>query len=218
MASLPYSTAAQGWREPLTKCLWLQTSHQASAGRGSNGSKGCGWNSRESCVVIRVRSAGDHYLAPLWLVSDSFAEKLPASHTAGEALRAPCYIMLKWRMQHKSPEPWPWLWLNAHAGPFPWGMSWLEPINPVLSALSLTLRTWEPAHRSHFRISGVKMKISRVPTVFGKHYYLISVVKANKYPSSWMWFAMQRSCTLLMSVLLCAWIDWLSLKYSNFLN
>lgn len=125
-------------------------------------------------------------------------------HTAGEALRPPCYIRLKWRMQHKSPEPWPWLWLNAHTGPFPWGMSWLEPINPVLSALSLTLRTWESAHWSHFRISGVKMKISRVPTVFGKHYHLISVVKANKYPSSWMWFAVQRSCTLLMSVLLCA--------------
>lgn len=83
----------------------------------------------------------------IWHVCDSsqillLRNCLP-SHTAGEALKAPCYIRLKWRMQHKSPEPWPWLWLNAHTGPFPWGMSWLEPINPGFFALSLTLSTWK---------------------------------------------------------------------------
>lgn len=78
MVSLPYSAASQGWHEPLIKCLWLRTSHQATAGWGSHASKGCGWNLRESCVVIRLESERDHYLARLWLVSDSFAEKLPA--------------------------------------------------------------------------------------------------------------------------------------------
>lgn len=143
--SLPYSNTTQEWREP-----WQNAFHSrpptrplpAGAVMLLKGVDGI-W---ESCVLwYEFGSERDHYLARLWLASDSFAEKLPAfTHTAGEALKAPCYIRLKWRMQHKSPEPWPWLWLNAHTGPFPWGMSWLELINPVLALLSHW--HWKSAH------------------------------------------------------------------------